>query len=616
MGRRDGQLWIVFIGHAATELVEGEGLLLTYGALAEAPLDDRHALPLKVLNHVLLDWAQAPTLLVIDACGPPDVKLGSAAIGGVEPSLHGSSAELVMFFFTGGAGPRALGNPPMWGSTRGMRGAAVSAGLGDRCVAELPGDGRPALSYWVLGALQGWGSERERGRGSKADVRVSGVLDFSAAIAVDVVDSGQPLLPKVQGVGRGGLRLARHARQRAPTLADLTGEGDGDGSPLVFAGGARIVRPKVSEGWALVSDEVGTRVELLLREAASPTLVPEVLADTWCQLRAHDPEVDELVTRECQRWRRYALRWRAFHIIIDYDHELLRRFVARKSSKQGVAAVRGFIDAYAEFPTHPRILAAEAGLRAQAAGDPRWPEIVAFGETAAIAGGRYFRGCTDRDEACEEDETPQLRSLSSYLMDRREVSRRDYDHCVFAGGCEPVDYGLCFSWTGEGFFRGAELPPEFWEPSAPQICVSYERARSYCEWLGKRLPTELEWEVAARGGDRRIYPWGDEPPTCDDANHAECGRAPKAVDSPSRSGPRGLDHMAGNVSEWVHDWYVEHYRFTGQYNPRGPLTERRLRGVRGGSFYDPPEFLRVSYRYALTPRFGYATVGFRCAARP
>ncbi|MEZ4384567.1 MAG: SUMF1/EgtB/PvdO family nonheme iron enzyme [Nannocystaceae bacterium] len=607
--RTDGQLWIIFIGYAVTELGEdGEPLLLTHGASAEGPLDDHHYVSVPLVYHLLIDTAQAPTFLVIDACGPPGARYDAPVLGGVETHLYGPSTEVMVAFRT-----KFEGAPPIWGTRRGIEGAVISAGLGDRCVATLPGDGRPALSYWLLGALQGWTYNTRRTL--NADALVAGVLDFASVIAADIVDSRQPLPPKILGQGRANLRLARDARQPKPTLTDLTGERDDPNSPLVFAGGARITRPEVSRRWPEVSDTARAQLQPLLDEARSPTLDPEALADAWCPLRANDTKLDALLTQECQRWRRYALRWRAFHIILDQDHATLRRFLLRKGEALGLAALRDFVRVYAEFPTHPRIRAAQAALTAHAAGDARWRELAAFGDAAAIPRGRYFRGCTDRDAHCEDDETPQLRRVSAFLLDRREVSRRDYDHCVFAGGCEAVEYSECFSWSGDGFSRGGALPSAFWGDDAPQVCVPHEHARRYCEWLGKRLPTEFEWEVAARGGDRRIYPWGDAPPTCEEANHAECGSAPQRVDSPGYAGPRGLQHMAGNVSEWVQDWYVEHYRFSRQRNPRGPVNDRRLRSIRGGSFYDPPEFLRASYRYAMTPRFGYATVGFRCAAR-
>ncbi|MCA9637416.1 MAG: SUMF1/EgtB/PvdO family nonheme iron enzyme, partial [Myxococcales bacterium] len=176
------------------------------------------------------------------------------------------------------------------------------------------------------------------------------------------------------------------------------------------------------------------------------------------------------------------------------------------------------------------------------------------------------------------------------------------------------DWERCYAWTGEGFEQGAPLPDAFARDDAPAVCVTWRQAAAYCGWLGKRLPTELEWEVAARGGDRRIYPWGAEEPTCEHANFAECGRTPTAVDArPPRLDEAAPKNMAGNVAEWIHDWYGKSYSRSWPRDPRGPRYGR-LRGVRGGSFYDPPEVLRTSYRYALTPGFGYAFVGLRCVA--
>ena len=178
-----------------------------------------------------------------------------------------------------------------------------------------------------------------------------------------------------------------------------------------------------------------------------------------------------------------------------------------------------------------------------------------------------------------------------------------------------MDPARCEVWTGHEFVRGAPIPERLRHPDLPVTCVPWHAAVTYCAWTGGRLPTEAEWERAARGSyDRRRYPWVDAPPRCDLARSSGCGDGPAPVGThPAGQSPDGVYDLAGNVAEWVADWYHPRaHRQNPSENPAGP-DRGRVRVVRGGSFYDPPSDLRASYRYGLTPAFGYGVVGFRCA---
>jgi serine/threonine-protein kinase len=156
-------------------------------------------------------------------------------------------------------------------------------------------------------------------------------------------------------------------------------------------------------------------------------------------------------------------------------------------------------------------------------------------------------------------------------------------------------------------------------PDHPIACVTFEQARSYCGWHGKRLPSEAEWERAARGSDARPFPWGEDEPTCAHANFLGCAGAPSAVGhAPVGASPGGVFDMAGNVAEWVADWMDrEYYRWhPTPLNPRGPVRgEQRV--VRGGSFEDPAgqadNALHVASRASAPPAVRRPTLGFRCA---
>lgn len=167
--------------------------------------------------------------------------------------------------------------------------------------------------------------------------------------------------------------------------------------------------------------------------------------------------------------------------------------------------------------------------------------------------------------------------------------------------------------------------PLYWDQveheNLPIIGVEWHDADSYCRWTGKRLPTEAEWEKAARGMDGRTYPWGNEEPTPRLANFGkvffflsqyEGGLAPVDSYEPGKS-PYGLHHMAGNVWEWVADWYGEsYYGSDTNRNPAGPLKGDK-KVLRGGSWDDRPVHVRSALRLsgAQSPRLD--DIGFRCA---
>jgi serine/threonine-protein kinase len=196
-------------------------------------------------------------------------------------------------------------------------------------------------------------------------------------------------------------------------------------------------------------------------------------------------------------------------------------------------------------------------------------------------------------------------TLEAFWLDRTEVTNQQYAACVQAGLCAAPVKPL-YTMRPQYFEN-----PEY--ANYPVVGVTWEDAVAYCDWVGRRLPTEAEWEKAARGEDGRMYPWGDEPPTCDLVNYAPCRQDTMPADSlPEGESPYGALHMAGNVWEWVVDWYGSEAYPT--LAPKGDDPVVSLHVVRGGSWVDGESALHTYFRF-----FGYpidaASVGFgfRCA---
>jgi formylglycine-generating enzyme required for sulfatase activity len=201
--------------------------------------------------------------------------------------------------------------------------------------------------------------------------------------------------------------------------------------------------------------------------------------------------------------------------------------------------------------------------------------------------------------------------LSSYLLDRREVSVADYEACVRVKRCRAVPYE-----------QGAR---RFQRPDFPVSLVTWEDARTFCAFRGGRLPTEAEFERAARGPNGRRFPWGDR---VNDrlANHGRLGvdesdesdgfaeLAPVGSFLSGRT-PDGFLDLAGNVAEWVEDRYATQYPDSPATDPQGPdaASATSARVVRGGSYVSPMAWLRGAARGARLPSERRPSTGFRCA---
>ena len=218
-----------------------------------------------------------------------------------------------------------------------------------------------------------------------------------------------------------------------------------------------------------------------------------------------------------------------------------------------------------------------------------------------IPAGEFLMGADDG----LQDARPLHRVyLSSYWFDRYEVTNARYRQCVEGGGCTPPKDRLTFE--------------DLQRAQHPVTNITWNQARSFCQWQGKRLPTEAEWEKAARGTDGRRYPWGNDGEVV--KIRVKNGDLKPGANGSERVGrqaatasPYGALDMIGNVSEWVKDWYAEDfYQTSSSHDPQGPLRGS-FRVLRGGEWNEKPPNLQASYRGWDEVTYWGPTLGVRCA---
>jgi formylglycine-generating enzyme required for sulfatase activity len=231
-------------------------------------------------------------------------------------------------------------------------------------------------------------------------------------------------------------------------------------------------------------------------------------------------------------------------------------------------------------------------------------------EMVTVPAGTFRMGCAQKDAYCQTTAESPMHTvyLDAYDIDMYEVTNARYKTCVDAGGCSVPNYSsfpVYSSYFGDPAYA-----------DHPVVGVTWDQAAAFCAWEGKRLPTEAEWEKAARGSDTRIYPWGDALPDCSYGNMSYCSRSTDVVGiHPAGASPYGAQDMAGNVWEWVSDWYQENYYNSQSVwnNPTGPASGS-FRVLRGGSWSLYWYSARVSYRIEGNLYQGSNSLGFRCAA--
>lgn len=224
--------------------------------------------------------------------------------------------------------------------------------------------------------------------------------------------------------------------------------------------------------------------------------------------------------------------------------------------------------------------------------------------------GEFIMG----SETGEKDEIPiHTVFLDAFWIDQTEVTNAMYAKCVRDGLCIPPPPRAVSS-AQDNYYGN----PEF--DNYPVVHVSWEDARTYCTWAERRLPTEAEWEKAARGTDGRDYPWGNNPPPNDNllnySRPIDEGKTTEVGSYPEGASLYGALDMAGNVREWVADWYSDtYYASSPTSNPSGPLpSEHHV--IRGGGWAQGSRDVRSSDRFSQSPDYTAGGIGFRCADSP
>jgi formylglycine-generating enzyme required for sulfatase activity len=214
--------------------------------------------------------------------------------------------------------------------------------------------------------------------------------------------------------------------------------------------------------------------------------------------------------------------------------------------------------------------------------------------------GEFIMGA--EHEIKKPDSPKHLVHLDAFWMDKVEVTNAMYLKCLKANDCTaPASDNIHYdNWI----YR-----------DHPMVYITWDQANAYCLWAGRRLPTEAEWEKAARGTDGRRYAWGNDQPTPRLANFSETmiGESVSSFRYPLGASPYGVLNMSGNVREWVADWYDPNYYSSSPHdNPKGPETGME-RSLRSASYNEDGREIAITNRLRHDPQSAGLSRGFRCA---
>ncbi|MBI5882001.1 MAG: SUMF1/EgtB/PvdO family nonheme iron enzyme [Elusimicrobia bacterium] len=542
-----GTLWFVFIGHGAPGGDAKDGVLVGVDAQQKAASLYARSLPRAELLRRLGTTKAGQVNVILDACFSGRTEAG-ALIEGLQPLVLAALA------------------PP-----KDDRFLVMTAAKGNQFAGPLPGSKRPAFSYLTLGALRGWADSNHDGKVTAGEV--FGFVDDALRATL----RGRDQTPEL--TGKADALIGASAGEGAPDLAVLAKESAGRSTAEMFQISELPVVPTVEAPQALAAETESADwrdldVDALEKYDAAiafdkGSAGPDQKAANWLALAQASPQFADKADRRAEEWKKFSEAQKAAEETRrkraearDKDWSKLRRLlslsVIPEKDKKRWALM--FVQAYGKTavenpylseitPLLPSGTVSSADLKIPTQQKGR-ADIVWI----SIPGGEFMMG--SEQGGAEEKPVHRVR-VRPFQLSKTEVTLRQYKECVAAGACEAIDAN-CTTF-------GAAKINEFMVDELPAVCMTREQAQAFAKWAGGRLPTEAEWEFAARGGGQDWkFPWGNDPLTCDhavtDAAGDGCGRnTPWPPCSKRDVTTHGVCDMAGNVWELVADTWHENY---------------------------------------------------------
>ncbi|MFA6317801.1 MAG: SUMF1/EgtB/PvdO family nonheme iron enzyme [Elusimicrobiota bacterium] len=542
-----GTLWFVFIGHGAPAGDAKDGVLVGVDAQQKAASLYARSLPRGELLALLGKTKAGQVQVVLDACFSGKTEAG-ALVDGLQPLVAAVMAP-----------------PPD------ARFLVMTAGKGNQFAGPLPGAKRPAFSYLLLGALRGWADSNHDGK-----VTAGEAFGFTEE-ALRATLRGRDQTPEL--TGKAEALVGASAGEAGPDLAQLAKESAGRSTAEMFQISELPVVPSVNAPLALdteaeAADWRELDVDALEKYDAATSFdksnsSPDEKTARWLALAQSSPQFADKANRRAEEWRKFSEAQKAAEEARqrraearDKDWSKLRRLLSlaiipEKDKKRWALM---FVQAYGKsrednpylgdlIPLLPAGTVTAENLKTvpvKGRADVVW---------LSIPGGEFMMG--SETGGAEEKPVHRVR-VPSFQLSKTEVTLRQYKECVALGACTPIDTSGCT-------FFGTAKAVDFMVDDLPAVCVDPEQARAFAAWAGGRLPTEAEWEYAARGGGKDWkFPWGNDALTCDhavtDLTGDGCGRnTPWPPCSKKDVSLHGVCDMAGNVWELVADTWHDNY---------------------------------------------------------
>ncbi len=609
-----GTLWFVFIGHGAPngDPAQPDGLLLAQSVQQTADGLQLAGIPVQaeLLPRLRPAAKGARAVAVLDACFSGKVDADRPLVAGLQP----------VFVASVGAVPPGV--------------TLLTAAKGDEYAGALPGLGRPAFSYLALGALQGWADQDGDGQISGGEVR-----QFSEDALFEVV-TGRRQTPDARGDIVGTLTRARapkpdlaaiartvHERSAAPsddfdarlsraTAVEPTApQGRSDGLEAEMARLAakqaereRLEREEAAARARALSlhtadvDEKWAKVQAVATDPAKGVRAVEAFLAFYAGHALGNPRQADAEALKAKLEAAIDAKAQATHEAdVDRAWALAQR-VAKRGGPEGRQALEAFLKQYADHPRgNPKADDAEAILWTLGGAGRGKAGI----EWVRMSGGSFQMGSIGG----ERDERPvRTVKLKSFAISKTEVTVGQYRACVQAGVCSaPLAFDEC-NWD----------KPD--RDDHPINCVDWAQASTFAQWAGGRLPSEAEWEYAARSqGRQQTYPWGEAKADCSravmrDGEKRGCGRGDvtfPVCTRPEGNTAQGLCDMAGNAWEWVEDWYGPYGEAPQDGGARTASAKHKVN--RGGGCSSPAGLMRTTGRYWGLPSDRFNCLGFRVA---